>query len=45
MNWGPPLVMPRRGGLVLDLVGAALGELGNADIPYKAVAAVLGGIG
>ena len=45
MNWVPPLDMSCRGSSVLDRVGAALGEQGYANMPCKAVTAVLGGIG
>ena len=45
MNWVPPLDMSCRGSSVLDRVGAALGEQGCANMPCKAVTAVLGGIG
>lgn len=45
MNWVPQLDMWRRAGSPLDPVGDALGELGRADMPYNAIAAVLGGLG
>lgn len=44
MNWMPQPEMWRRAASPLDPVGAALGELGRADMPYNAVAAVLGGV-
>jgi hypothetical protein len=45
MNWMPQPEMWRRAGSPLDPIGDALGELGRADMPYNAIAAVLGGIG
>ncbi len=43
MGWAPELM--REGRSALDPVGSALGELGRADMPYNAVAAVFGAIG
>jgi hypothetical protein len=42
-GWAPQDAHPGRS--ALDPVGSALGELGRADMPHKAFAAVFGGIG
>jgi len=42
IGWMPEVFRNRS---ALDPVGSALGELGRADMPYKAVAALVGAIG
>jgi len=45
MGWAPEAPEYMRGRSLLDPVGAALGEVGRADLPYRAVAAVFDVIG
>jgi hypothetical protein len=42
MGWAPPIEDYKQNRSLLDPVGGALGELGRADGPFRAIAAVLG---